>query len=152
MGIEHDRAYRLVFGAPHDAVTEFRTLEAEAAELREKVAGLETALRAHVAALTGLTVGGSEFFGKKLGDIYLADIPYCQEHVRERYASGHAAKIELVDANRGRRAAEAALKEAVRVIEPFAKQHGRKSIRLNRDHFRVADRWLSQHSGASNAE
>lgn len=42
---EHDRAYRLVFGAPHDAVTEFRTLEAEAAELREKVAALDEECR-----------------------------------------------------------------------------------------------------------
>lgn len=35
-------------------------------------------------AITGLTVGGSEYFGKQIGDIYTADLPRCVDHIRER--------------------------------------------------------------------
>jgi Lar family restriction alleviation protein len=34
-------------------------------------------------AITGLTGGGSEFFGKRVGDIYLADLPFCVKRIRE---------------------------------------------------------------------
>jgi hypothetical protein len=34
-------------------------------------------------AITGLTGGGSEFFGKRVGDIYLADLPFCVKQIRE---------------------------------------------------------------------
>lgn len=35
-------------------------------------------------AITGLTVGGSEYFGKRIGEMYTADLPFCVERIRDR--------------------------------------------------------------------
>lgn len=70
-------------------------------------------------ALTGLTVGGSEFFIRKRGR-YLADIPACVQHIRERDQRNHRM---IVDATVRAKAAEtrgsdllAALQETWRVL------------------------------------
>ena len=60
--------------------------------------------------LVQLTPSGSEYFIRH-GDDYYADVEACQRVVRERYASGHQAKINLVDA--GRRATKAEARIAV---------------------------------------
>jgi hypothetical protein len=45
--------------------------------------------------LTGLTPGGSEYFGTLFDGIYLADLSRCERVIRERYAHGHEARIAL---------------------------------------------------------
>lgn len=50
-------------------------------------------------ALTSLTPGGSEYHShSRILDAYFADTEACVAVVRERYASGHKAKLELVGA------------------------------------------------------
>lgn len=56
-------------------------------------------------ALTGLTVGGSEFFVRKRGR-YVADIKFCVEHVRDRERRQHNL---IIDATRRAQKAEKAL-------------------------------------------
>lgn len=34
-------------------------------------------------AITGLTAGGSEYFGRRIGNIYTADLPFCVQRIRE---------------------------------------------------------------------
>lgn len=43
-------------------------------------------------AITGLTVGGSEYFAGKIGDIYVADLDFCVKKVRERFDDGFEAE------------------------------------------------------------
>lgn len=54
---------------------------------------LTTYAREATIAITNLTVGGSEFFGKRIGDIYLADLPYCVAHIREQLSKGMEARF-----------------------------------------------------------
>ncbi len=60
----------------------------------------QKALREHVAALTNLTAGGSEYFSKRLGDIYLADIPFCVQRIRERMGYRHAELLAIARAEK----------------------------------------------------
>lgn len=57
--------------------------------------------RALTKALVGLTPGGSEYFTRStLLDDYFADTERCVTVVRERYDSGHRAKLECVELRR----------------------------------------------------
>lgn len=51
----------------------------------------ELRIYAHEAtkAITGLTSGGSEYFGKKIGDMYTADLPFCVERIRASQTRTH---------------------------------------------------------------
>lgn len=52
-------------------------------------------------ALTSLTPGGSEYHShSRVLDDYFADTEACVEVVRERFKSGHAAKLEAVELRR----------------------------------------------------
>jgi hypothetical protein len=55
-------------------------------------------------AITGLVGGGSECFGRKIGDIYLADLPFCEARLRERAQLAHE---HLLDRVKAAKAAEA---------------------------------------------
>lgn len=73
-------------------------------------------------ALVGLTPGGSEYFTRStLLDDYFADIETCTAVIRERFDSGHKAKLERVDERRRAEAAEAELAKVREALEPFAK-------------------------------
>ena len=59
-------------------MTKTLTKATELDELREYA-------REATKAITGLTAGGSEYFGKRIGDIYTADLPFCVGRIRERF-------------------------------------------------------------------
>ena len=66
------------------AAYERRELLAALRTLLEHNAALKRYAREATIAITGLTPGGSEYFGKRIGDMYTADLPYCVERIRER--------------------------------------------------------------------
>lgn len=68
-------------------------------------------------ALVGLTPGGSEYFTwcEALDD-YFADVDQCVRVIRERFDSGHQAKIERVDERRRAEAAEARVAELETIV------------------------------------
>lgn len=78
-------------------------------------------------ALVGLTPGGSEYFVRsKLLDDYFADTERCVAVVRDRYDSGHRAKIERVDLQRDLTASQAQverLKDALAIATPILSQY-----------------------------
>jgi len=88
--------------------------------LLESNAALEQYAREATIAITGLTVGGSEYFGKRIGEVYTADLPYCVEHIRERMGY----RMEQLKAEAERARLKEMLAEADRVIEPFAEAAG----------------------------
>lgn len=79
--------------------------EAQAARIKE----LEEYAREATKAITGLTGGGSENFGKPIGELYPADLSFCLERIRDRYVS----KAEL-------KRLEAKLAATEKALEPFA--------------------------------
>ena len=64
--------------------------------LTEEVEKLRTYAHEATVAITGLTVGGSEYFGKRIGEMYTADLPYCVTHIRERM--GHRVDVFRAEA------------------------------------------------------
>lgn len=74
--------------------------EAGRAEERERSAAITSYAHEATKAITSLTIGGSEFFGKRIGDMYTADLPFCVQHIRDRIKSGFDAKLALIAANR----------------------------------------------------
>lgn len=74
-----------------EALSEYRQLKADNAALTVRVKELEDYAREATKAITGLSGGGSENFGKAIGDLYPADLPFCLERIRDRYVS----KVEL---------------------------------------------------------
>jgi hypothetical protein len=46
-------------------------------------------------AITSLTAGGSEYFAGRIGEIYVADLPFCLERIR---ASKRALHRDLISA------------------------------------------------------
>lgn len=80
-------------------------LAAQAARIKE----LEEYAREATKAITGLTGGGSENFGKPIGELYPADLSFCLERIRDRYVS----KAEL-------KRLEAKLAATEKALEPFA--------------------------------
>lgn len=69
--------------------------DAPAAEVGELNALRQYALDA-TKAITGLIAGGSEYFGKQIGDIYTADLPLCVERIRTKIEAAHKARIEAL--------------------------------------------------------
>ena len=98
--------------AMREAATLITTLTAE----RDALAKIARDL---TKGLVQLTPSGSEYFTRH-GDEYFADIEACQRVVRERYDSGHKAKIELVDARRDLRTAEALVQSMREALEKIA--------------------------------
>lgn len=97
MLLEHPKPYvGTSCFAPNVAVA----LAAELSRLSALVAELETYARDSTKAITGLTSGGSEFFGKRIGDIYTADLPYCVDHIRD-----HRRRLSdrLIESDKARR-------------------------------------------------
>jgi hypothetical protein len=82
-----------------------RRIEAD----RDIIAGLRVLAKKLSNALVQLTPGGSEYY-TKVGEDYYADTEACLEVIRDRFASGHQAKIDRVDAERRAEAAEARVK------------------------------------------
>jgi hypothetical protein len=76
----------------------------------------ELASYAHEAtkAITGLTAGGSEYFGRKIGDMYTADLPFCVERIRASQSRSHEWWQKAAGE---KKAAEAALSAATAEIE-----------------------------------
>lgn len=68
-------------------------------------------------AITDLAGGGSELFAGKIGDMFIADLPYCMNRVRERHDMIHR---QLVGEVNKRKALEADLKDAM--IQPHANE------------------------------
>lgn len=65
-------------------------------------------------AITELTSGGSEFFGKRIAGVYTADLPFCVQRIRET----RAGLFEQVrQSKREQKAAEAALSSAQEEVE-----------------------------------
>lgn len=65
-------------------------LEARNAEL----VAIEAYAREATAAITGLTFGGSEYFGKRIGDMYTADLAFCVAEIRRRMCAATEEKLE----------------------------------------------------------
>lgn len=101
------RFYRVVESAPAQprASVEHAGGEVDA----EYVKRLEAYALDITRALTGLVGGGSEMFGRKLGEMYTADIEYCVRQIRDRNAAAHE---RFAKAARGWKEAERALAEA----------------------------------------
>lgn len=60
-------------------------LVAEAEDLRRQLAEADDWIREATKAITGLTCGGSEYFTRRVRDVYRADLPFCVQHIRERF-------------------------------------------------------------------
>jgi hypothetical protein len=69
-------------------------------------------------AITNLTAGGSEYFGRKIGGMYTADLPFCVKRIRERDTRAHD---WLVEETKKRRAA-AQLRQAREALERIREQ------------------------------
>lgn len=91
---------------------EQRLLEAET----ERDA-LKAYARKATATITELHGGGSECFAGKIGDMYVADLDFCKQRIRERESKAH---IRFVDVTKQLRAARSNLEEAEGALEPFA--------------------------------
>jgi hypothetical protein len=78
--------------------------------------------------ITGLTVGGSEFFAGKLGDKYKADLPFCESHIRDRFMHYHEMTIAAM---RGKKAAEAQLAERAAEVARLREAFNKAEQRLN---------------------
>lgn len=74
---------------------------------------LATIARNLTKGLVQLTPSGSEYFTRH-GEEYYADVEACQRVVRDRFATGHRAKIDLVDTRR-------ALSTALLQVEALAR-------------------------------
>jgi phosphoribosyl-ATP pyrophosphohydrolase len=86
-----------------------------------KIAELEEYAREATKTITSLTAGGSEYFGKKIGEIYTADLPYCLAVIQKRKDSDfEAVKREA----KARKAAEAKIAEQTAVIEQMQEALG----------------------------
>lgn len=74
---------------------------------------------AHVATIviTDIAGGGSELFGRQIGDLWTADLDYCNKVIRERRPH----KAEVWKERSLKEAAEAQRDEALKALEPFAK-------------------------------
>ena len=118
--------------------TELASLRAEKEELRRERDEARAYAHEATKAITGLTPGGSEYFGKQLwkGGDYTADIPFCVERIRERMADRHQVKIGEVQIRQcvaRAEAAESLLAEAGKALEPFAKSFdGRRDAHSRR--------------------
>ena len=100
-------------------------LEAEVERLtKERDEALSYAHEA-TKAITGLTMGGSEFFGRRIGDVYTADLAACVAHIREKQTREHNRWAEAAS---GKKAAEAASAEVMARYE----KHVDYSIDLSR--------------------
>jgi hypothetical protein len=88
------------------AIADRKKVEAERDELR-------TYAHEATKAITGLTIGGSEYFGKKIGEIYTADLPLCVQRIRDRDERSHA---RLLKAVAERKAAERERDEALSAL------------------------------------
>lgn len=67
----------------------------EKAEAESKELGAFKEYARHLTiAITNMVGGGSENFGKRIGDFYCADIPYCMGRLRDRRDKLHKLAIE----------------------------------------------------------
>ncbi len=99
---------RALFMSPK-GVEEFVDVQELAYAQSARIAELEAYSQKVTAALTSrLTAGGSEFFAGKIGDMYLADVEYCVQHINDRADS----REQL-----GRAKASAALKSRIAELE-----------------------------------
>lgn len=73
-------------------------------------------------ALVQLTPGGSEYYTRH-GEEYYADIKACHEVIRERFESGHRAKLDRVDERRRAEAAEKERDDALATIVLLQSQY-----------------------------
>lgn len=64
-------------------------------EARAELEALREYAREATKAITSLTAGGSEYFAGRIGEIYVADLPFCLERIR---ASKHALHKQLTAA------------------------------------------------------
>jgi hypothetical protein len=60
-------------------------LVAECEDLRRQLAEADDWIREATKAITGLTPGGSEYFGRRVRNVYRADLPFCVQRIRERF-------------------------------------------------------------------
>lgn len=81
-----------------------------------EVERIEKIARDLTKALVSLTPGGSEYFVRRFENYY-ADIEACTRVIRERFESGHRAKIDRVDAERRATTAERERDEARAEVE-----------------------------------
>lgn len=66
------------------AASTLQTLSASNAALEAENEKLRDYARKATATITGLTSGGSEFFAGRIGDMYIADLKFCEKRIRER--------------------------------------------------------------------
>jgi hypothetical protein len=87
-GLENQASGARVRGGPFAACLLTQADAAKAARIIRTLAAERDALQAyaHAAtkAITGLTPGGSEYFGKQIGDIYTADLDRCVPIIRKQ--------------------------------------------------------------------
>lgn len=53
--------------------------------------------KAATRAITGLTAGGSEYFGKEICGFYTADLDFCVERIRSRMIENHELRVENIN-------------------------------------------------------
>jgi prefoldin subunit 5 len=110
---------------PAEAAIE--ALQAENAAVKEERDEADRWIHEATKTITGLTAGGSEYFAKRVRGICRADLPFCAQRIRERYAAGHS---HIVEAGRARKAAEsrvaglqAEVEKLREALKPFAEAH-----------------------------
>jgi hypothetical protein len=59
-----------------------RAIQSEQERQEGELEALREYAREATKAITSLTAGGSEYFGKRIGDIYTADLPFCLERIK----------------------------------------------------------------------
>jgi hypothetical protein len=106
-------------------------------ETSAELAALRKYALAATRTITELTAGGSEYFAGKIGDVYVADLDFCNKHIRESRERGYQRWLE---AERRAKDAFAAGREAERaeIVAWLRKQRERTSIEKWKSAFVVA--------------
>lgn len=90
---ERDEARDALSDAYGADPTKWPSTRLAAAEARVKaLEPFKTFAHEATKSLTGLTGGGSEWFGKCVDGVYLADLPACTQRIREKFEAAHKAR------------------------------------------------------------
>ncbi|TPM89826.1 FliJ family protein [Mesorhizobium sp. B2-1-3A] len=69
-------------------------------EMRAELERVKTYAHEATRTLTDLVGGGSECFAGRIGEMYIADLPYCKRRIRERESRAHEQLLKAVAAAR----------------------------------------------------
>ncbi len=106
MGDDEDKPRYTTKRVKQEIARATESLEVKLVAANQRAAELEKYAREATKAITSLTIGGSEYFGKRIGEMFTADLPFCIERIRERIGSKMDKMRAEADAKRYRDALE----------------------------------------------